>query len=144
MDLILKVKLLNDEAKLPSYAHVGDVSLDLSSISDIIIPPGESSLINTGICIELPPNTEAQIRPRSGLALYNKITVLNAPGTIENGYRGEIKIILINHGKQPFKVEKGMRIAHMVINPIVHVKVEVVKEISATERGDGGFSSTGL
>lgn len=140
----LKVKRTNQEAKIPQYAHEGDAGMDLFSVEDKIIGAGETALIKTGIIIELPANTEAQIRPRSGLALKNSITVLNTPGTIDEGYRGEIGVILINHGKSPFKVEKEMRIAQMVIKPVLKVLIKEVGEVSLSERNNEGFGSTGL
>jgi dUTP pyrophosphatase len=140
----LKVKKIVKSAKLPQYAHPGDAGLDLFSIEEREILPGETALIHTGIKIELPQNTEAQIRPRSGLALKNSITVLNTPGTIDEGYRGEIGVILINHGKVPFKVEKGMKIAQMVIKPVLRVNVIEVDELSDTQRNENGFGSTGV
>jgi dUTP pyrophosphatase len=140
---VLKVKLLHEKARLPQYAHEGDAGLDLFSTSETTINPGESILISTGISVQLPPNTEAQIRPRSGLALKNQVTVLNTPGTIDQGYRGEIGVILINHGKLPFKVEIGMKIAQMIITPVLVVKVETIEELDKTKRGLGGFGSTG-
>lgn len=140
----LKVKLLIDKSQLPEYAHPGDAGLDIFSIEKVIINPGESKLVRTGISIELPQNTEAQIRPRSGLALKHQITVLNTPGTIDEGYRGEVSVILINHGKEVFEVAEGMKIAQMVISPVMRVKVEKVKNLNETERGDGGFGSTGI
>ncbi len=140
----LGVKLLNENAKLPEYAHEGDAGLDIFSVDETIILPGESKLIHTGISIELPENTEAQMRPRSGLALKNQITLLNTPGTIDEGYKGEIGVILINHGKKPFKVEKSMKIAQMVIKPVFKVQVEEVETLSESERGTGGFGSTGV
>lgn len=140
---ILKVKLLNEKAQIPQYAHEGDIGLDLFSTSETIIQPDETALIPTGISIQLPSATEAQIRPRSGLALKHQVTVLNTPGTIDQGYRGEIGVILINHGKLPFKVELGMKIAQMVIKPILSVKVKKVAELDDTDRGVGGFGSTG-
>ncbi|MGV3486968.1 MAG: dUTP diphosphatase, partial [Tuberibacillus sp.] len=97
-----------------------------------------------GIQIELPKGTEAQVRPRSGLALKHAVTVLNSPGTIDEGYRGEIKVILINHGKSDFKVEKHMKIAQMVIAPVARVSVVEAEELSNSERGNGGFGSTGM
>lgn len=139
----LKIKKINEEAVIPKYAHVGDAGLDLFSIEDKIIKPGETALIHTGIQMELPKNTEAQVRPRSGLALKNAITVLNTPGTIDEGYRGEVGVILINHGKVDFKVEKHMKIAQMVIKPVIRVSIEEVSELSETERAKGGFGSTG-
>lgn len=140
----LKVKRINEEAKMPEYAHAGDAGLDLFSVDDLRILPGESKLIKTGIQIELPKGTEAQIRPRSGLALKNQITVLNTPGTIDEGYRGEIGVILINHGKQEFHVEKGMKIAQMVVKPVFTVTIKEIEELTDTTRGEGGFGSTGI
>src|SRR5690242_4467494 len=118
MTLILKIKSINENAKIPHFAHEGDAGMDLYSVEEKVIHPGETALIKTGIQIELPKNTEAQIRPRSGLALKHSVTVLNTPGTIDEGYRGEVGVILINHGKHPFIVEKHMRIAQMVIKPV--------------------------
>ncbi|MBC1237635.1 dUTP diphosphatase [Nostoc sp. 2RC] len=144
MDYVLKVKLLSKNSQTPAYAHEGDAGLDLFSSVETQIQPGESALVPTGICIQLPPNTEAQIRPRSGLALKHQITVLNSPGTIDEGYRGEIGVILINHGRTTFKVDVGMKIAQMVIQPVITVKVEASEELSTTTRGGKGFGSTGL
>ncbi|MFM7446968.1 MAG: dUTP diphosphatase [Leptolyngbyaceae cyanobacterium] len=144
MNYILKVKRLNDTARLPGYAHPGDAGLDLFSAIEIILEPSVSALIPTGISIELPPSTEAQVRPRSGLALKHQVTVLNTPGTVDEGYRGEIGVILINHGKLPFKVTAGMKIAQMVIKPILAVTVEEVQHINITTRGENGFGSTGI
>ena len=131
-------------AKIPKYEHFNDSGLDLISIEEVEILPGNSYLVPTGIAIELPPGTEAQIRPRSGLALKHQITVLNTPGTIDEGYRGEIGVILINHGKQTFKVTKGMKIAQMVIAPVIRVEIEEVDQLSDSSRGSGGFGSTGM
>ncbi|KIO61001.1 dUTP diphosphatase [Caldifermentibacillus hisashii] len=139
----LKVKLIKEDAKLPQYANPGDAGLDLFSVEEKIIKPGEFELISTGISLELPPGTEAQVRPRSGLALKHGITLLNSPGTIDEGYRGEVKVMLINHGKKEFKVEKHMRIAQMVIAPVTRMNVIEVEEISDSVRGEGGFGSTG-
>lgn len=140
----LKVIKLNDLAIIPKYEHPNDAGLDLVSIEELEIAAGESKLIHTGISIELPSGTEAQIRPRSGLALKHQITVLNTPGTIDEGYRGEIGVILINHGKEPFKISKGMKIAQMVIAPVIRVEIEEVDSLSDTSRGTGGFGSTGI
>jgi dUTP pyrophosphatase len=140
----LFVKRLSPVATLPAYAHPGDAGLDLYSAVSMSIEPGESRLVGTGISIELPPNTEAQVRPRSGLALKHGITVLNTPGTIDHGYRGEVGVILINHGRARFDVEPGMKIAQMVIAPFLSVEVEEAEELSATSRGHGGFGSTGM
>jgi dUTP pyrophosphatase len=107
------------------------------------IAPGEVALVRTGLAIELPVGTEAQIRPRSGLALKHAITVLNTPGTIDEGYRGEVGVILINHGKLAFQIEVGTRIAQLVIKQVLAVTVEEAGELSNSERGVGGFGSTG-
>lgn len=139
----LKIQRIHPDAKLPEYAHPGDAGLDLFSVEETVIQPGESKLIGTGIMIELPENTEAQIRPRSGLALKNQITVLNSPGTIDHGYRGQVGVILINHGTKPFTVESGMKIAQMVIAPVMSVKIVDTKDLTETKRGEGGFGSTG-
>jgi dUTP pyrophosphatase len=144
MKLKLKIKLLDQKASMPRFAHPGDAGLDLFSIERKEINPGESGLIRTGIAVELPENTEAQVRPRSGLALNHQVTLLNSPGTIDYGYRGEIKVIMINHGKATFIVEEGMKIAQMVIKPVLAVDVVRVDELSETGRGEGGFGSTGL
>ena len=140
----LKIKQLSDAAVIPQYAHPGDAGLDLVSIEAQTILPGESRLIRTGIAIELPEHTEAQVRPRSGLALKHQITVLNTPGTIDAGYRGEVCVILINHGTQAFQVEPGMRIAQMVITSFIRVTVEPVDALEDTMRSAVGFGSTGV
>ncbi len=144
MNYTLKVKRLKDNARLPEYAYPGDAGFDLFSAIETVLEPGASALIPTGISIELPPSTEAQVRPRSGLALKHQVTVLNTPGTVDEGYRGEIGVILINHGKLPFKVTAGMKIAQMVVKPILAVTVEEVQEINITTRGENGFGSTGI
>ena len=141
--LKLKVQKIHSEAIIPNYAHQGDAGLDLYSVEEVKINPSETALIKTGIKIELPPQTEAQVRPRSGLALKHGITVLNTPGTIDEGYRGEVGVVLINHGKETFIVEKGMKIAQMVVKPVWYVEVDEVEELSETERAEGGFGSTG-
>jgi dUTP pyrophosphatase len=142
----VKVKILRlaDAAKLPRYEHEDDSGLDLFALEAQEILPGKSALIATGISIELPPGTEAQVRPRSGLALKHSVTVLNTPGTVDAGYRGEIGVILINHGQQVFQVVKHMKIAQMVIAPVIRADLEEVNSLSQTVRGDGGFGSTGV
>jgi len=140
----LKIRKISEDAVLPQYAHKGDAGMDLYSIEEKMINPGETVLVRTGIQIELPENTEAQIRPRSGLALKHSITVLNSPGTIDEGYRGEIRIILINHGKESFRIEKHMRIAQMVICRFIHAQITEAEELSTTERAENGFGSSGL
>ena len=140
----LLIKRLTSAATVPSYAHAGDAGLDLCSAVAVSIEPGETKLVGTGISIELPPNTEAQVRPRSGLALKHGITVLNTPGTVDHGYRGEVGVILINHGRARFDVQPGMKIAQMVIAACLTVTVEETGELSGTARGQGGFGSTGV
>ena len=139
----LKVRKIINNAIIPHYAHPGDAGLDLFSTQQTVIQPGESCMIKTGISIELPPGTEGQVRPRSGLALKHSITILNSPGTIDEGYRGEVGVILINHGKEPFPITSGMKIAQLVIKPVITVTVVEVNELSSTQRGTGGFGSTG-
>ena len=141
---VIKIVKMTDEAVIPYYAHEGDAGTDLFSIDDIVINPGEIQKVRTGICIELPENTEAQIRPRSGLALKDGITVLNTPGTVDESYRGEICVILINHGKVPFHICKQMKIAQMVIQPIYKAAFLEVDQLSETKRGERGFGSTGI
>lgn len=139
----IKILKLNEAALIPRYSHPDDAGLDLFSVEETEILPGETKLIKTGIAIALPPGTEAQIRPRSGLALKHSITVLNSPGTIDAGYRGEIGVILINHGKNLFQIIPGMKIAQMVIASIIQAKISVVNELNVTPRDIDGFGSTG-
>ena len=145
----IKVELTPHEhavgLSLPTYATEHSAGMDLSAALEeaIEIGPGERALIPTGLSIALPAGYEAQIRPRSGLALKHGVTVLNAPGTIDADYRGEIKVILANLGTEPFTIERGMRIAQMVIAKHAHVEWEVVKDLQESERGEGGFGSTG-
>ncbi|MCH3964239.1 MAG: dUTP diphosphatase [Clostridium sp.] len=140
----LLIQKINEKAVVPFYAHEGDAGLDLFSVEKVLIKPMERKLVSTGIRIQLPENTEAQVRPRSGLALKNGITLLNSPGTIDEGYRGEIKVLMINLGEEPFLIEENMKIAQMVIKPVERVQVNEVSELTDTERGEGGFGSTGL
>ena len=139
----IKVLKLYEDALLPAKAHEDDAGYDLFSREGALIPPGECRLVPTGIALGLPPMTEAQVRPRSGLALKKQITVLNSPGTIDAGYRGEVGVILINHGKESFEVEKGMRIAQMVVSQVMPAQLAEVKTLDATERHEKGFGSTG-
>ena len=140
----LLIKKLHNEAKIPEKAHKTDAGFDLFSVEETVISPGEYKLIKTGISIQLPPGTEAQIRPRSGMALKFGITVLNSPGTIDEEYRGEIGVILINHGKSDFHVEKQMKIAQMVVAPVMQVGIKEIAVLTETVRGEGGFGSTGI
>ncbi len=139
----LQVKRLDPHAILPSYAHAGDAGLDLFAVEPATIAAGASSLVRTGIAVALPSGTEAQVRPRSGLALRHSITVLNTPGTIDEGYRGEIGVILINHGQAEFIVERGMKVAQLVVSPRLHVEVAEVDDLEDTVRGARGFGSSG-
>ncbi|MEO9899988.1 dUTP diphosphatase [Nisaea sp.] len=130
---------------LPEYQTPDSAGMDLmAAISeDVILAPGERALIPTGLSIALPPGFEAQVRPRSGLALRNGVTQVNTPGTIDADYRGEIGVILINHGQVPFTVTRGMRIAQMLVAPVIQARWQEVEELDETARGSGGFGSTG-
>ena len=132
---------------LPAYQTDASAGLDLVAAFDVDAPhslaPGDRVLVPTGLAIALPPGTEAQIRPRSGLALKHGVTVLNSPGTIDADYRGEIGVILINHGHEPFVIHRGDRIAQMVIAPVSHAQFVPVDDLDETARGRGGFGSTG-
>ena len=138
-------KRLNQKAKLPSYKTAGSSGMDLMACINeaITIKPNESRLIPTGIAIAIPEDTEFQIRPRSGLAAKSSISILNTPGTIDSDYRGELKIILFNHGKDEFTVSDEDRVAQMVLMPILKVEIEETNELPETIRGSGGFGSTG-
>ena len=142
--MTVRFKKVHAAAALPAYAHPGDAGLDLCACEAATLQPGERRLVRTGLVMELPPGTEAQVRPRSGLALKHGITLLNAPGTIDEGYRGELGVILVNLGQEPFEVAPGMRIAQMVICPVLRPAIEVCDELDATARGAGGFGSTGV
>ena len=146
--LPVRFRRLSDRATLPAYQTEGAAGLDLVAALDaqspLTLAPGARSLVPTGLVIELPLGYEAQVRPRSGLALNHGITVLNSPGTIDSDYRGEVKVLLVNLGEADFAIERGMRIAQMVIAPVVQARVCEVAEAGATERGAGGFGSTGV
>ena len=134
-----------EDLPLPHYATEHSAGMDLLAAieGDVVLQPGERRIVPTGLSIALPDGLEAQVRPRSGLAFKNGVTVLNAPGTIDADYRGEIGVILVNHGQDPFTIERGMRIAQMVIAPYVRVNWQQQKELPETVRGTGGFGSTG-
>ena len=140
------IKKLSKEVPLPKYETDGSSGLDLSAHIDkkIEIKPGKSEIIPTGLAIAIPKNFEIQIRPRSGLAAKNQISVLNTPGTIDADYRGELKVILINLGDKSFFVEKGLRVAQMVLCPIVKAKLKEVESLEDTKRGSGGGGATGV
>ena len=141
----IQIKKLSKSVSIPKYETQGSSGMDIAAhIEDnIIINPGEKALVPTGFSIAIPKGYEIQIRPRSGLAAKKNVTVLNTPGTIDADYRGEIKVILINLGKEKFTVENGERIAQMVVCPVVQAILEEVKELSDTQRGLSGFGSTG-
>jgi|TARA_B110000967_G_scaffold201046_1_gene237741 dUTP pyrophosphatase len=139
------IKRLSKNILLPKYETNGSSGMDLAANieNEIEIAPGKSSIIPTGLAISVPKNFEIQIRPRSGLAAKNQISVLNTPGTIDADYRGELKVILINLSDKVFKIEKGLRIAQMVLCPVVKATLKEVDTLEETERGVGGFGSTG-
>ncbi len=140
----VRVKKIHKDAKIPSYAHQGDSGMDLYSVEEATIEPGERKMVGTGLQISLPKGFEAQIRPKSGLAANFGVTVLNTPGTVDSCYRGEVRVILANLGKEAFKVEKGKKIAQMVIARVEEAEIEEVEELDETTRSGGGFGSTGL
>lgn len=141
--LELRVRRLGPMGALPTRSHQEDVGLDLYAAESLVIAPGRWATVGTGIAIELPPGTEGQIRPRSGLAEVYGVTVLNSPGTVDEGYRGEIKVLLMNHGTQPFCVRCGGRIAQLVVQRRVSIDIVEVDYVTETSRGEGGFGSTG-
>ena len=141
----VQIKKLNSKVKVPKYKTDGSSGVDLEAFIEnpIIVEPNSSKLIPTGISLSIPQDCEVQVRPRSGLAAESSISVLNTPGTIDSYYRGEIKIILFNHGNEQFVVKNGDRIAQMVLVPVFKFQFEEVSELTQTIRGSGGFGSTG-
>lgn len=140
----VKATKCHDDATLPTYATDGSAGLDLYSVTVGTVFPGRRKVIETGIKLEIPPGYEAQVRPRSGLAFNHGVTVLNAPGTIDSDYRGEIKVVLFNHGEYPIPVEVGTRVAQIVIAPVTRARLVEDDDLSETDRGEGGFGSTGF
>ncbi|MEV7095536.1 dUTP diphosphatase [Amycolatopsis sp. NPDC051045] len=135
---------LDPDVPLPAYARPGDAGADLVTTSDIVLGPGERGVVGTGVAIALPPGYAGFVHPRSGLAARVGLSVVNTPGTIDAGYRGEIKICLINHDPvQPVRLTRGDRIAQLVVQRVEHAEFVEVAELGATERGDGGYGSTG-
>lgn len=150
----LKIKKTDSRAIIPKYQHEGDAGFDFTAIIDhkdamgeysntVMISPGEKYIVNTGLSMAIPKGYELQVRPRSGLAYNNGITIINAPGTVDSTYRGVVKVILLNTGKNPFEIKTGDRIAQGVINQIPTVEILEVNCLDKTERGEGGFGSTG-
>lgn len=142
----MKVNFVKDHehAKLPTYATDGAAGADVYSVDTCDIAPGEHKLINTGLLCNISKGLELQVRPRSGLALKNKITVLNSPGTIDSDYTGKLGIILMNHSDTVFSVKTGDRIAQIVVAPVMQVKFDWVSEVATTDRSSAGFGSTGV
>lgn len=139
----IRIQKISD-VKLPSYAHEGDAGMDIYSADNHTLQPGERKLIPAGFKMAVPMGYEAQVRPKSGLAAKHGVTVVNTPGTIDAGYRGEVGVILINHGQEEFKVEKDSKIAQIIINKVENFPIEIVNDLDSTSRGEGGFGSTGL
>jgi len=142
--MTLSFKRIHPDAVLPAYAHPSDAGMDIHSVKALVIPAGKRALVPTGLVVNLPMGYEAQVRPRSGLALKFGVTVLNTPGTIDAGYRGEIGVILANFGEMDFEVKVGDRIAQLVIAPVTQPTVVETSEVEETDRGAGGFGSTGI
>lgn len=140
----IQIKKLHQDAYIPKYQTSGAAGFDIHSIENVTIPSGESKLIKTGLGMAIENGYELQIRPRSGLALKNGITVLNTPGTIDSDYRGEIMVLLINHSKQDFIITKGDRIAQGVVSKVYQADFVEVSELDDTQRGSGGFGSSGI
>ena len=142
--MTVRFKKVHPDATLPAYAHPGDAGMDVRSVESLEIAPGARALVHTGLVMALPPGWEAQVRPRSGLALKHGVTVLNTPGTIDAGYRGEVGVILANLGDAPFSVAKGDRVAQIVVAPVTTAEIAEVEVVDDTDRGAGGFGSTGV
>lgn len=141
----VEFKKLRPDAVIPAYMTAGAAGLDLSAALDepMEIRPGERRLVPIGLAVAIPPGFEGSVRPRSGLAIKHGITLVNAPGTVDSDFRGQLQVIVINHGTEPFVIRHGERVAQMVIAPVAHADVVEVETLSETERGSGGFGSTG-
>jgi dUTP pyrophosphatase len=140
----LPVRRLDPGLPLPAYAHPGDAGADLRAATDVVLPPGGRATVGTGVAIAVPDGHAAFVHPRSGLASRHGITVVNAPGTVDAGYRGEIRVVLLNTDRaEPFTVRRGDRIAQLVVQPVTRARFQEVEELPATPRGVGGFGSTG-
>ena len=142
--MTLRFRRIHPDAVLPSYAHPSDAGMDLRAVDSLVIAPGKRALVHTGLVMLLPPHYEAQVRPRSGLALKHGITVLNTPGTIDSGYRGEVCVILVHLGEADFKIEKGDKVAQVVVAPVTVAEIAETAEVDETDRGENGFGSTGV
>jgi dUTP pyrophosphatase len=140
----IKIKKLNPYAIIPHYAHEGDAGMDVYSTINFTLKPNHRSMIPTGLSFEIPKGYELQIRPKSGIAIKKGITLLNTPGTLDSGYRGELKIIMINHSSEEYKIKKGEKIAQIVLAKYEEANIIEIEELNETARGKGGFGSTGL
>ena len=139
----IKFQKLHPEAQIPSYAHIGDAGADVYAVSEVTVEPQKRAAIPTGLAVNIPIGYEIQVRPKSGLALKHGITVLNSPGTVDAGYRGEIQVIVINLGDAAYTFAKGQKIAQLVLKPVIQASY-VEGELGTSDRGVGGFGSTGL
>jgi dUTP pyrophosphatase len=141
----VQLRRLRPDAIVPRYMTADAAGMDLCAALDepVVLAPGAAAAVDTGLAMAIPRGYEGQVRPRSGLAKNHKVTVLNAPGTIDSDYRGPVMVLLVNLGREPFTIKSGERIAQLVIAPVVQVELAEVAELDATERGDGGFGSTG-
>jgi dUTP pyrophosphatase len=140
----LPVRRLHPDLPLPGYAHPGDAGADLCAAEEVVLPPGGRATVGTGLAVAVPDGHAAFVHPRSGLAARHGITVVNAPGTVDAGYRGEVRVVLLNTDRhEPFTVRRGDRIAQLVVQPVTRVRFLDVQELPPTPRGEGGFGSTG-
>ena len=140
----LPVRRLHPDLPLPAYAHPGDAGADLCAAEDVVLPPGGRATVGTGLAVAVPDGFAAFVHPRSGLAARHGITVVNAPGTVDAGYRGEVRVVLLNTDRdEPFTVRRGDRIAQLVVQPVTRVRFLDVAELPPSPRGEGGFGSTG-
>jgi len=139
----IKFQKLHPDAKIPNYAHIGDAGADVYAVAEITLAPQKRAAIPTGLAVDIPIGYEIQVRPKSGLALKHGITVLNSPGTVDAGYRGEIQVIVINLGDESYTFTKGQKIAQLVLKPVIQASY-VEGELGNSDRGAGGFGSTGL
>ena len=146
MSITLRVRRVGNRGpplELPRYETEGSAGMDLRADEAFSLAPGERRLVPTGVAVEIPPGHEGSVRPRSGLAIRHGVGMVNAPGTVDSDYRGELQVILVNHGRDPVSFGRGERIAQMVIAPVVRATLELVEALSDTDRGHGGFGSTG-
>jgi dUTP pyrophosphatase len=139
----IKFQKLHPDAQIPSYAHIGDAGADVYAVAEVIVEPQKRAAIPTGLAVDIPLGYEIQVRPKSGLALKHGITVLNSPGTVDAGYRGEIQVIVINLGDETYTFTKGQKIAQLVLKPVIQANY-VEGDLGTSDRGVGGFGSTGL